>query len=73
MKFTPFQSMRRKLLFEMFDKFPELSNRGIAMILSRDYPEYFTNIENARDIVRLYRGKVGVRNRGYITIKKYYR
>ena len=73
MRFTPYQAIRRKLLFEIFDKFPELSSRGTAMILSRDYPEYFTSIENARDIVRLYRGKVGVRNRFYVTIKKYYR
>ena len=73
MRFTPYQAMRRKLLFEVFDKFPDLSSRGISMILSRDYPEYFTSTENARDLVRLYRGKVGVKNRVYLTINKYYK
>jgi hypothetical protein len=73
MKFTPYQAIRRKLLFEIFDKFPDLSSRGTAMMLARDYPEYFGNIEIARSIIRLYRGKNGDRNRNETTIKKYYK
>jgi hypothetical protein len=64
---------RRKLLFVIFDKFPDLSNRGTAAILVRDYPEYFKDFEDARHLVRLYRGKGGKWDREHIAIKKYYR
>lgn len=70
---TPFQTKRRDVLFELFDKFPDLSNRGTAVILYRDNPEFFKSIEDARHLVRLYRGKVGSDARVRILIKKYYR
>jgi hypothetical protein len=72
MKDTPYQRKRREILFSVFDKYPDLSNRATAMLLSRNYPAFFLNDETARDLVRLYRGAKGAAKKQYIN-KKYYR
>lgn len=54
-----YYEVRRKILFDLFDKFPDLGDRGIARILYRDHPEFFTDYEHARAMVRCYRGHSG--------------
>lgn len=73
MKETPYHLKRREILFSVFDKFPDLSVRGTALILFTRYPEYFKDLEDARGLVRAYRGVRGEKNRQMYKIKKYYR
>lgn len=68
-----FKAKRREILFQIFDKYPNLSNRGTAILLCRDYPEYFSDVESARLYVRIYRGANGEKSRSEIINKQYFR
>lgn len=68
-----YNQKRLEKLIDIFEKFPNISNRMTAKILFRDYPEFFKNEEMARDLVRLYRGAKGEQNKGSVKLKKYFR
>ncbi len=48
-------------------KYPDHSNMGLAKKLRADYPEWFSNVDNARAMVRLIRGANGNRDRRQAT------
>lgn len=68
----PYFELRRKILFDHLEKFKDIPSRTIAKILARDYPEYFEDIEMARRIIRLYRGKLGKQHREATKKNQYY-
>lgn len=68
-----YREKKREKIFEVFEKFPDISNRMTAKILFRDYPEYFKSVEEARGLVRAYRGSNGKGNREKVKFRKYYR
>jgi|GEM_PF-3709394 len=68
-----FKEERRKIVFEVFDKYPDLPNLTTAKILFTKYPGFFPDVESARRYVRLYRGKSGKKDREKFIIKKYFR
>lgn len=45
------------------EKYKDTSNRSLAKIMYRDYPEFFINTEYARSMIRLYKGKSGSTNK----------
>lgn len=70
---TPYRELVRKVVFEYFEKFPEIESHTLARILRRDHPEFFNSHEHARSYVRRYRGKHGKQSRKNIIITKYYK
>ena len=70
---TEIQKIRQKVLFETFDKYPNLPNRTTAKLIYSKYPELFNDIEHCRSIVRNYRGSNGNQNRIRMTTTKYYK
>lgn len=71
---TEFQKIRQKVVFKILEKFPNLSTRGIAIILYRDNPELFKDLENCRSVVRTARGQNGKKARKHgIKNKKYFK
>jgi hypothetical protein len=68
---TPYQALRRRVVFETFDRFPNLATNTMARVLAKEHPEFFDSAERARDIVRYYRGLSGISNRHKLKNKKY--
>ena len=56
---SPFHQLRRKIVFDVLERFPNHGNLTIAKKLFAENPEYFNNAEHARDAVRHYRGAGG--------------
>ena len=72
--FTPFRQVRRKVLIEYLDKYPDAPTRMIARMLIRDNPLLFPNgYEEARSVVRVYRGVNGKDCRKNMKFTKYYK
>ena len=69
----PYEQLRQKVLFEHLEKYPSISSRSMARILIRDYPQFFENLDHARDVVRIYRGSRGAASRKTTSIKKYFK
>lgn len=70
---TPYRDLKRNTVFGYLEKYPDTPNKTLARMLKRDYPDLFIDIEDARTIVRRYRGKSGKQAREDITITKYYK
>jgi hypothetical protein len=70
---TAFHQLRRKILFEYLEKFPDAGSHTLARMLHRDQPLFFESHEKARTFVRIYRGLHGSQLRSDIQQKKYYR
>jgi hypothetical protein len=70
---TPHHELKRKLLFTIFDKFPDLGDRPTARIFYNKYPEMSESYEDARDYVRYYRGHRGDNIRRMLKVTKYYK
>lgn len=70
---SQFRKLRRELLFELLDKYPDSGDMTIAKILYNKYPEFYKDVESARSIVRIYRGHCGEWKREHIINKKYYK
>lgn len=69
---SPYNQLKRKILFDHLDKYPDAGSHTIARILNRDYPEIYHTREYARTMIRTYRGKRGDLLRGNVKNKKYY-
>jgi hypothetical protein len=72
-KDSPFIIVRRKVLFEYLEKYPDVPSNQIARMLNSKYPKLFLTKELARSIVRLYRGAIGDEKRKTTKVTKYYR
>ena len=69
---TPYFELKRNIVFKHLDKFRGIPSNTIAKILRRDYPEYFATSEDARHVIRRYRGTNGEQSRNDIKFRKYY-
>ena len=63
--------IRRKIITEEMDRFPDLPNRTLARLLMKKYPTMFPSEENTRSAVRYLRGAAGERKRFYLKDRKY--
>ena len=68
-----YKEIKRKVLFDVLDKYPDVPNLTAARILFRDHPEFFDSIEQARSIIRYYRGAKGDVCRKALVETKYLR
>lgn len=68
---VPFYQLRRKIITDHLDRFPDAGSLTIAKILFRDFPGYFKDIEEARGLIRIRRGKHGKAHLIYLTDKKH--
>ena len=68
-----FNDIRRKVIFEAFDNFPDHGNKTIAKYLYNKYPEYWASEEVVRTRVRYYRGVLGKQQLSQLKSKKYVR
>lgn len=68
---SAFYELRSKVLFEVFEKYPDLPTRTIARLLHKQYPELFPSLEIARNSVNYYRGTHGDKHRKILSNKKY--
>ena len=70
---TEYLDLKRNCVFEYLDKYPDTPSKTIARMLKRDYTELFEDIEDARGVVRRYRGAQGKKMREEIKLTKYYK
>lgn len=68
----PFDEIKRKILFEYLEKYPDLPSYSMAQAIYSKYPEYWTNAETVRGHIRRYRGKSGEHHRNKMKNQKYY-
>lgn len=57
------QTDKGKIVLEYVKKFSEVPAHTLSRKIHDEYPNLFPSPEKARDLVRYYRGKVGVKNR----------
>jgi len=70
---TDYKIIRRKIVTDVLDKYPDASSHTLARILFRDNPLFFKSHEQARGIVRIYRGVHGNHGRQAMKFTKYYK
>jgi len=68
-----FNEIRREVLFEALEEFPEYGSMTIAKLLFYKHPELWDSPERIRDNVRYYRGIHGKKNLNDLKNKKYVR
>ena len=66
-------SYKAEIVLEYLENYPEASTMTISRLLNKDYPIDFKNVENARGMVRKYRGESGKENSKLLDITKYKR
>jgi hypothetical protein len=70
---TAYTQLRVKTILDLLDKFPQASSRTLARIAYRDNHPLFKDEEDARGIIRYFRGASGGVNRNKLKNKKYVR
>jgi predicted phosphodiesterase len=53
---------KKDIVVSYIEKFPKSSTMAISRLLKKDYPIDFDSVENARNMVRRYRGENGINN-----------
>ena len=69
---SPYATIRRKVILEHLEKYPGVASMTIARIVYRDNPLLFKNAEDARNVIRVFRGRSGVQHRKEVKFQKYY-
>jgi len=70
---TDYLLLKRKIILDLLEKFPDVSSNTLAKIARRDNPKFFKDIEDARNVIRRYRGTKGKYTRETIKNQKYYK
>jgi len=70
---SPYYNIKRKIIFDILDKFPDTSIRSLAKIVYAEAPQFFKTVEAARTHIRFYKSKLGAYHRKYCKITKYYK
>jgi len=70
---SPYLDIKRKIVFDNLEKYPETATRALARIIYAEGPELFKDYEDARSWIRVYRGQRGPKLREQIKMKKYYK
>ncbi len=68
---TEYEAIRRKVITEEMDKFPDIQNRTLTRLLMKKYPAMFTDEEVTRSAIRYLRGASGSKHRSYLKDKTY--
>ena len=68
---TEYNLLRRKIIMDSLDRYPRISSRTLARMLVRDNPLVFESIEEARGMIRYYRGQKGQEARNKLQERKY--
>lgn len=63
--------MRREVIFDLLERFPDHKNLTLAKKLYKENPDMFTDLEHARKMIRFYRGASGQADRKKLTFRKY--
>lgn len=66
-------SVAGKVAIEYLERFPNTATLTLARMMYEDEPQVFRDIEHARSTLRYYRGTIGRKKRGSITIKDHLR
>ena len=70
---TDYLLLKRKIILDLLEKFPDIASKTLAKIARRDNPKFFKDIEDARNVIRRYRGTKGKYTRETIKNQKYYK
>jgi hypothetical protein len=70
---SSFFIIRRKVIFDCLDRFPDSGSLTLAKKIYKEHPELFTSVENVRNIIRFYRGSHGKKSLSTLKDKKYVR
>ena len=70
---TEFGHIRREIIFDCFERFPNHGNHTIAKKIYKDHPALFRCFETCRSLVRYYRGSSGDGGRKRLATRKYVR
>jgi predicted phosphodiesterase len=62
-KLTGKTTIRGEIVKQYLAKYPTAGNRTLAMLITKENPEVFYNVEHARDLIRYYRGAGGAKKR----------
>jgi len=68
-----YTKIKRKILLDLLEKYPDTSTRGLSRMAVRDFPEFFKDAEEARANIRRYTGKSGKAMRERVKMRKYYK
>ena len=69
---SEYSKIRREIVFKYLEEFKELPSRTIARMMVRDNPLIFKDVENARKLVRIWRGQDGKYRRRKYKNRKYF-
>jgi hypothetical protein len=69
---TEYKLLRRKIIIDHLERFPNTPSTTLARIIARDNPLLFKDIEDARGMIRVYRGQSGKLMRDNMKRKEYY-
>lgn len=67
----PFFVMRRQIIYDALDKYPDHGNLTLAKLIYSQHPEFFNDVEHVRNIIRVYRGVHGKKGLEDLTNRKY--
>lgn len=70
MHFTP--TVIGEIVLPYLSKYPYSSSKFLAELITEEHPELFVNSEQARRMVRYYRGATGVDNRRTMNLENYH-
>lgn len=66
-----FNEIRRKIVTDALDRFPDHGDRTIAAYIWSQHPELWNSYENVRNTVRRFRGHLGDIHRASLKNKSY--
>lgn len=69
---SDYTHIRRNVVLEYLEEYIGYPSRAIARMIVKNNPLLFKDIEDARNVIRKYRGQHGNRNRKVIKLTKFY-
>jgi hypothetical protein len=70
--YSEYSKIRRRVVLEYLEKYPQTPSRTIARIIVRDNPGLFSDLEDARGLIRMFRGQSGEGHRKSVRLTKHY-
>ena len=67
------KKLQGEIVIEELDKFPNTPTLTLAKKLFKENPKVFMSIESVRSLIRYYRGQKGVRSRGRVSTKEFFK
>ena len=70
---SEYHALKRKVILDLLEKYPDTSTRALARIVIRDHSVFFKDYEEARVHLRIYKGQSGEKLRKAVKMRKYYK